>query len=572
MNSGATNFMIFAVLIIVLLFIYIFSNRAASTNNQTTEPPKDISGKFNPVSVKKEGPNLGNIIGDVYNYAGSLSDHKEDDNIDSPRKWNRKRNSRSNAVYDSNYAGGDYDADSGSNSVDDSKEHDEKNIETSKHRRTPNLASTPSFYGSTTFSPYSLTTPTPLRSKHQTTHHKTGGHYTTTPAPTTLTSYSNASITTTRSPYLSASLSKYKYLGDIDAAETIKTGTRKAKLQSSSFPLDLDMYIKIGEEFHKIVNINNNINARGNNLFTVKFDKPINSDVEDDERLSVYYNAENNISTTPSGEFSTTPSGEFATTPFNTYSSNFSQENTISSKNVYLLHLSRSSKINSSLVFKPYSDVTDAELKMIPSLIVHTPENFGEEITTDAPFDATFDDSVDPSFDVPTDPSFDAPVDPNFDAPTDPSFDVTNTSFYPNDIPLDVTEPPIDLTDPSLTDASFDDPTIQLDVVFDPSDASLPPDTSSLGAIMSSFATTMSSLLTTTRPDFNSCGSASKETENGSTTTAAPSSNEKLSAFYITDCLSYPIYTSVYRNGTLIVQLKTNDDRAINAGYYKLVI
>jgi hypothetical protein len=41
---------------------------------------------------------------------------------------------------------------------------------------------------------------------------------------------------------------------------------------------------------------------------------------------------------------------------------------------------------------------------------------------------------------------------------------------------------------------------------------------------------------------------------------------------YITDCLKYPVYTALYRNSQLKIQLSTTDDRTIPAGYYKLVI
>ena len=140
-----------------------------------------------------------------------------------------------------------------------------------------------------------------------------------------------------------------------------------------------------------------------------------------------------------------------------------------------------------------------------------------------------------------------------------------------SDPSLDATLPPLD---PSLesTYSSYDTSYAGVDV-----------DRSSISATMSSFATTMSSLVTTfppftttPKPDFNSCGSnggsAYEPTDDVPITYKPLNRNKKLSALYITDCLSYPIYTSVYRNGSLIVQLKTDDERTINAGYYRLVI
>ena len=69
-------------------------------------------------------------------------------------------------------------------------------------------------------------------------------------------------------------------------------------------------------------------------------------------------------------------------------------------------------------------------------------------------------------------------------------------------------------------------------------------------------------------PDFNSCA-------NNTTTTKPPNSsvdNSSTSMLYITDCVAYYIYSAVYKNKTLVIQLDTSDNRKINAGYYRLSI
>jgi hypothetical protein len=593
MDSGATNFMIFAVLVIVLLFIYVFSNRAASTNNQITEPPKDVSGEFNPVSVKKDGNDLGNVIGDLYNDAGSSAGAKDDvdgkssnntgDSNDSSGSANadepRRRGGKKNGSYGSGGGDGSNDAD-GSSGADGSTDADRPrragrrdqsdestDIETSKYRGKSYQTTPTSFTGSTTFQPYGFVRSAPARSNSLTPSQSKNGYYRTTPTPTSLTSYSTASRATTTSNFnLSTTLSPYKYLGDISVSELIESGDETAKFKASVFPLTIGMYIKAEDNYYKIINIENTTNNKGKSTFVVNFDKPINIDVDADEMLSVYFTTANEDAETPSG-FATTPS-RFVTTPSSFFTTPFGEFTTTpvaltqkatsasDSKNTYLLHLTQGSKINSSLVFKPYSDVTDSELKVISSLIVHTPENFGEE-TTEAPID----------------PSLDATL-PPLDM-SDPSLDVTLPSF-------DTTSPSFDTTAPSL-DASVETTYSSYETTYPSIDTTEEPeedvDTSSVAATMSSFATTMSSLITTypsftttSRPDFNSCGSASKEIEDVPVKTSAPARNKKLSALYITDCVSYPIYTSVYRNGSLIIQLKTDDDRTINAGYYKLVI
>jgi hypothetical protein len=69
-------------------------------------------------------------------------------------------------------------------------------------------------------------------------------------------------------------------------------------------------------------------------------------------------------------------------------------------------------------------------------------------------------------------------------------------------------------------------------------------------------------------PDLNSCA-------NNSTVTKPPNSsvdNSSTSMLYITDCVAYYIYSATYKNKILIIQLDTNDNRKINAGYYRLSI
>ena len=69
-------------------------------------------------------------------------------------------------------------------------------------------------------------------------------------------------------------------------------------------------------------------------------------------------------------------------------------------------------------------------------------------------------------------------------------------------------------------------------------------------------------------PDFNSCA-------NNSIATKPPNSsidNSSTSMLYITDCVAYYIYSATYKNKILIIQLDTNDNRKINAGYYRLSI
>jgi len=621
MDSGATNFMIFAVLVIVLLFIYVFSNRAASTNNQITEPPKDVSGEFNPVSVKKDGNDLGNVIGDLYNDAGSSAGAKDDvdgkssnntgDSNDSSGSANadepRRRGGKKNGSYGSGGGDGSNDAD-GSSGADGSTDADRPrragrrdrsdestDIATSQYRGKSYQTTPTSFPGSTTFQPYGFVRSAPARSNSLTPSQSKNGYYRTTPTPTSLTSYSTASRATTTSNFnLSTTLSPYKYLGDISVSELIESGDDRAKFKASVFPLTIGLYIKAEDDYYKIITIENATNNKGKSTFVVNFDKPINIDVDADEMLSVYFTTANEDAATPSG-FATTPS-RFVTTPSSFFTTPFGEFTTTpvaltqkatsasDSKNTYLLHLTQGSKINSSLVFKPYSDVTDSELKVISSLIVHTPENFGEE-TTEAPIDPSLDATL-PPLDM-SDPSLDATLppldmsDPSIDATlppldmSDPSLDVTLPSF-------DTTSPSFDTTAPSL-DASVETTYSSYETTYPSIDTTEEPeedvDTSSVAATMSSFATTMSSLITTypsftttSRPDFNSCGSASKEIEDVPVKTSAPARNKKLSVLYITDCVSYPIYTSVYRNGSLIIQLKTDDDRTINAGYYKLVI
>ena len=630
MDSGATNFMIFAVLIIVLLFIYVFSNRVVSTNNQITEPPKDVSGEFNPVSVKKDGTDLGNVIGDLYNYAGSPSvakddiDGKSSSNIggstyaDEPKRRGEGRRGgkgkgggRYNDVDDSNVSNDLNDSDA-SNDANQSGSTETSKYSSNYYQTTTNssLTTTISSLFSTTFQPYGFTRPAPVSSNSQTPPSKTkNGYYKTTPTPTSLTSYSNTSkAATTRNSNLSTNLSPYKYLGDIALGEPIESGTNEAKFKATTFPLTLGLYIKVEDDYYKIVNIESATNNKGKNSFVVEFDESINADVDADEMLSVYFTISNGATTTPS-RITTTPFGDFATTPVNVYA-NRQTTSASDTKNTYLLHLPQSSKINSSLVFKPYSELTDSELKVISSLIVHTPENFGEE-TTEAPIDPSLDATL-PPLDM-SDPSLDATLppldmsDPSFDT-TSPSIDTTSPSFDVTEPPIDVTEPPLDSSlettyssyettypsnDPSLetTYSSYEttypsnDPSLETtyssyETTYAADDDE---DASSIAATMSSFATTMSSLVTTfppftttPKPDFNSCGStggsADGPAENVPVTNKPLNRNKKLSALYITDCLSYPIYTSVYRNGSLIVQLKTDDERTINSGYYKLVI
>jgi hypothetical protein len=68
---------------------------------------------------------------------------------------------------------------------------------------------------------------------------------------------------------------------------------------------------------------------------------------------------------------------------------------------------------------------------------------------------------------------------------------------------------------------------------------------------------------------FNECNINSDKSVSGS-----PSAIDfsKASVLYITDCLSYPIYSAKFKNNTMILQLDTSDTRTINAGYYRIVI
>jgi hypothetical protein len=70
-------------------------------------------------------------------------------------------------------------------------------------------------------------------------------------------------------------------------------------------------------------------------------------------------------------------------------------------------------------------------------------------------------------------------------------------------------------------------------------------------------------------PDFNSCANTNVASSN---VTHPPISFSTSSVLYITDCVYYPIYSASYKNDKLILQLNTNDDRTINAGYYRLSI
>ena len=44
------------------------------------------------------------------------------------------------------------------------------------------------------------------------------------------------------------------------------------------------------------------------------------------------------------------------------------------------------------------------------------------------------------------------------------------------------------------------------------------------------------------------------------------------SMLYITDCVGYYVYSVQFKNNTLIMQLNTDDNRRMTAGYYRLVI
>ena len=68
-------------------------------------------------------------------------------------------------------------------------------------------------------------------------------------------------------------------------------------------------------------------------------------------------------------------------------------------------------------------------------------------------------------------------------------------------------------------------------------------------------------------PDFNSCA-------NSAPTLPPNASNDfsGCSMLYITDCVGYYVYSAQFKNNTLIMQLNTDDNRKMTAGYYRLVI
>jgi len=68
-------------------------------------------------------------------------------------------------------------------------------------------------------------------------------------------------------------------------------------------------------------------------------------------------------------------------------------------------------------------------------------------------------------------------------------------------------------------------------------------------------------------PDFNSCA-------NSAPTLPPNASNDfsGCSMLYITDCVGYYVYSAQFKNSTLIIQLNTDDNRKMTAGYYRLVI
>jgi hypothetical protein len=68
-------------------------------------------------------------------------------------------------------------------------------------------------------------------------------------------------------------------------------------------------------------------------------------------------------------------------------------------------------------------------------------------------------------------------------------------------------------------------------------------------------------------PDFNSCA-------NSAPTLPPNASNDfsGCSMLYITDCVGYYVYSAQFKNSTLIMQLNTDDNRTMTAGYYRLVI
>jgi len=53
---------------------------------------------------------------------------------------------------------------------------------------------------------------------------------------------------------------------------------------------------------------------------------------------------------------------------------------------------------------------------------------------------------------------------------------------------------------------------------------------------------------------------------------ASSSSFNKASTLYISDCVGYKINDALFKNGTLMIELDTDDETLLYSGYYKLVI
>lgn len=97
----------------------------------------------------------------------------------------------------------------------------------------------------------------------------------------------------------------------------------------------------------------------------------------------------------------------------------------------------------------------------------------------------------------------------------------------------------------------------------DSSTSSTPDSTTSAGPIAGPIA----SQIVKGFPDFNSCA-------NSAPTLPPNASNDfsGCSMLYITDCVGYYVYSAQFKNNTLIMQLNTDDNRKMTAGYYRLVI
>ena len=427
----------------------------------------------------------------------------------------------------------------------------------------------------TTFVPYALATPAPSSSNSISLNSQTSttGIYAPSSSKTSLTSYANVTSNDTTIPSgLSTNTSSYRHLGSITITGDVAAGQNIITVSDSNITLTKGMGLEINGKIYIIKETSSYFN-----FFTLSYNNSVTlsenleSAISVDSNINVFSILESDNNASP-GSFNTSSIPNYPFSSINNNGESFSSNVIVESFIEGAANPTPTQTPTSTLTQTPTSTLTQtptSTLKQtpttttanastnIPSIVsTSTPTSTPSSIATDYvdPIVAFINGINTTALTISTTPN----------KSTTPKISTTSK-------PLQILANPLKMYILHLSKET----TINSKLYFTPYEYITDKDLERISNEINTTPETFSQKegLTSGQnvpglPDFNSCA-------NNTTTTKPPNSsvdNSSTSMLYITDCVAYYIYSAVYKNKTLVIQLDTSDNRKINAGYYRLSI